>query len=306
MRRFVRIAPVFALAAALGSPAFAETPDPELIPPAIRAMLDAAIASGNDAEVATIVKYARAADPASGDAVLAVAEAWRATQAKSRQTRIEQAGIFDLWTGRVEFGGYVTTGNSETFGVTAIGDATREGLRWRQKLYVQADYTESLGIKTREHLLASWSPNYKVDDRRYIYGATQFESDRFLGYVRRYTASVGGGYGAIRNSSMTLNVELGPAFRYTEFTDRRIESSLASRGLVDFDWKLTPGITLSQDASAYLERFNSTISSTTAIAARVLGPVTAQLSYAVQYESEPPVGRRSTDTIGRASVVYAF
>lgn len=302
MRPIVLLAPALALA----SPALAQGTDSEAIPPAIRAMLDAAIASGNDAEVTTIVKYARAADPASGDAVSAIVQAWRATQAKARETRIEQARVFDLWTGRVEFGGYVTTGNSETFGVTAIGDATREGLKWRQKLYVQADYTEALGVKTREHLLASWSPSYKMDDRRYIYGAAQFESDRFLGYLRRYTGSVGGGIGAIRNDRMTLNLELGPAFRHTEFTDGRIESSVASRGLVDFDWKLTPGITLSQDASAYLDSFNSTISSTTAVSAKVLGPIAAQLSYAVQYESEPPLGRTSTDTIGRASLVYAF
>lgn len=302
MRCTVFLAPALALA----TPAFAQGADPTIIPSPIRAMLDAAIAGGNDAEVATVVKFARAADPASGDAVLAIAQAWRETQAKSHQTRIEQASLFDLWSGRTEFGGYLTTGNSETFGITAIGDATREGLRWRQKLYVQADYTESLGIKTREHVLASWSPSYKVDDRRYIYGATQFESDRFLGYLRRYTASVGGGIGAIRAPNMTLNLELGPAFRHTEFTDGRIESSLASRGLIDFDWRLTSGITLSQDASAYLDSFNSTISSTTAIGARVLGPVAAQLSYAVQYESEPPLGRKSTDTIGRASLVYTF
>jgi putative salt-induced outer membrane protein len=302
----MRFAVLLAPALALASPALAQATDPDTIPPAIRAMLDAAIASGNDAEVATIVKYARAADPASGDAVLAIATAWRNTQAKSREVRIEQAGTFDLWTGKVEFGGYLTTGNSDTFGLTGIGDATREGLRWRHKLYVQGDYAEALDVKTREHLLASYSPNYKVSDRHYIYGTGQFESDRFLGYLQRYTTSVGGGIGAIRTATMTLNLELGPAFRNTRFTDGRVESSLASRGLIDFDWKLTPAITLTQDASAYLDSYNSTISSTTAIAAKVLGPISAQLSYAVQYEGQPPVGRKTTDTIGRASLVYAF
>ena len=44
------------------------------IPPTIRAMLDAAIASNNDSEIAVIVKYARAVDPASGDAVARIAD----------------------------------------------------------------------------------------------------------------------------------------------------------------------------------------------------------------------------------------
>ncbi|RZM24711.1 MAG: DUF481 domain-containing protein, partial [Sphingomonas sp.] len=42
-----------------------------MIPENIRAMLDAALDAGNESDVSTIVKYARAADPLSGDAVLA-------------------------------------------------------------------------------------------------------------------------------------------------------------------------------------------------------------------------------------------
>ena len=269
-------------------------------------MLDAAIASGNESEVSTIVKYARAADPASGDAVLKIADEWRAIRAKDRETRIERAGWLDLWTGRAELGGFVTTGNSDTAGVTGILDLTREGLEWRHKVRGQADFQRSLGITTREHYLAAYEPNWKVDSRRYVYGALQYESDRFFGYSNRYSASAGGGYSAVQTSAMTLNLELGPAFRHTEFTDAMVESSIAARGSVDLDWKLTTGLTLRQDASAYLQRYNSTVSSTTAMAAKLLGPLSAQVSYTVQYESMPPVGRVSTDTTSRASLVYTF
>ncbi|ONF95471.1 hypothetical protein SPHI_23700 [Sphingomonas jeddahensis] len=269
-------------------------------------MLDAAIASGNENEVATIVKYARAADPASGDAVLRVANEWRTVQAKDRETRIVRAGWTSLWTGRAEIGGFVTTGNSETAGVTGILDLTREGLEWRHKIRGQADFQRSLGITTREHYLAAYEPNWKVDSRKYVYGALQYESDRFLGYTDRFSASAGAGYSAVQTSALTLNLELGPAFRHTDFTDATTESSIAARGNVDLDWKLTSGLTLRQDASAYLQRYNSTVSSTTAMAARLLGPLSAQLSYTVQYESMPPIGRVSTDTTSRASLVYTF
>ncbi len=294
------------IALSVASNAMAATADPVEIPPPIRAMLDAAIASGNESEVSTIVKYARAADPASGDAVLKIADEWRAIRAKDRETRIERAGWLDLWTGRAELGGFVTTGNSDTAGVTGILDLTREGLEWRHKVRGQADFQRSLGITTREHYLAAYEPNWKVDSRRYVYGALQYESDRFFGYSNRYSASAGGGYSAVQTSAMTLNLELGPAFRHTEFTDAMVESSIAARGSVDLDWKLTTGLTLRQDASAYLQRYNSTVSSTTAMAAKLLGPLSAQVSYTVQYESMPPVGRVSTDTTSRASLVYTF
>jgi putative salt-induced outer membrane protein len=280
--------------------------EPADIPAAIRAMLEAALASGNEGEVSTIVKYARTADPASGDAVMRIANEWRTARARERETRIESAGILDLWRGRAEVGGFITTGNSETSGATGILDLTREGLEWRHKLRAQADYQRSLGTTTREQYLIAYEPNWKIDARRYVYGAAQYESDRFLGYNDRYSLSAGAGYSAVQSPAVTLNLELGPALRHTEFTDATVESSIAARGSLDFDFKLSRGLTLTQDAAAYLQRYNSTVSSSTGIAARLIGPLSARVSYTVQYESMPPLGRVSTDTTSRASLVYTF
>ncbi|MET4895913.1 DUF481 domain-containing protein [Sphingomonadaceae bacterium jetA1] len=281
-------------------------PDPALIPPPIRAMLEAAIASGNETEITTVVKYARNAVPEAADAIDAMADVWRDEKTASRSRTLREATFFDLWHGRVELGGFVATGNSPNIGATGVVDLTREGLQWRHKLHFQGDYQESLNVTNREHFVASYEPNYKISANSYIYGAAQYESDRFLGYFNRYSASAGAGYSAIRKPTMTLDIELGPAFRQTEFTDARIESALAARGNLNFVWKLTPAISLSQTGSAYLQRFNSTVSTNSALNAKVFGPLSASLSYNVQYESEPPAGRRTTDTISRASVVYSF
>ena len=277
-----------------------------MIPENIRAMLDAAIEGGNDADVSTIVKYARAADPLSGDAVLAIAEKWRADRAAAREAVIRQAGFLNLWSGRAELGGFVTTGNSETAGGSAVLDANREGLQWRHKFHAQADYQESLGTTTREHYLVSYEPNYKFDERAYAYGQVQYEADRFLGYTDRFSASSGFGYSAIKNSAVQVDLEIGPGYRHTSFTDDTVQSSITGRGSVDLRWRLLPGLSVSQNAVAVAQRFNSTVSGTTAVTAKLLGPLSAQLSYYFQYESMPPVGRETTDTIGRASLVYSF
>ena len=286
----------------------ANAPDPTtvMIPETIRAMLDAALEAGNEADVNTIAKYARAVDPLSGDAVLAIAEKWKADRAEQRTQVIRQASFLDLWSGKAEVGGYLTTGNSDTAGGTAVLDLTREGLRWRHKFHAQADYQENLNITTREHYLASYEPNYKVDDRAYVYGAAQYEGDRFLGYFNRYSTSLGGGYSLLKTAGSKLDVELGPAFRHTEFTDNTVQSSIAARGTVDFRLRILSGLTISQQASAYIQRYNSTLSGTTSLNAKLIGPLSASLSYAVQYESQPPIGSVSTDTTSRASLVYSF
>lgn len=276
------------------------------IPAAIKAMLDAALASGNEGEVSTIVKYARLADPASADAVLAIAQKWRTDRAAVRTRELQQADMFDLWTGRVEVGGFITTGNSDTAGLSGLVDLTREGLRWRHRFRATADYQESLGVTSRERYLAAYEPNAKIGDRTYIYGAAQYEKDRFAGYFDRFATSAGLGYGAIKRAGLSLDVELGPAFRYTAYTDDNKEGSLAARGSMNLRWQVLSGLTFTQNAAAYIERYNSTLGSTSSLNARLIGPLSAQLSYNLQYENEPPVGSEKTNTIGRASLVYSF
>ncbi|GGB31157.1 hypothetical protein GCM10011380_20650 [Sphingomonas metalli] len=277
-----------------------------MIPESIRAMLDAALESGNDNDVSTIVRYARSADPVSGDAVLAIAQKWRADRAAAREQVIRQASFLNLWKGRAEVGGFITTGNSSNAGGSAVLDAEREGLQWRHKFRARADFQESQGVTTREHYLAAWEPNYKFDDRAYVYGVGQYESDRFLGYTDRLTVSSGLGYSAIKRPRMQLDLEVGPGYRLTAFTNDDTQSSLSARGSLDFRYQIVAGLSFQQQAAAYLERFNSTVTTTSSLNAKLLGPLSAALSYNVQYESMPPEGRKTTDTVSRASLVYTF
>ncbi|MCW3847709.1 DUF481 domain-containing protein [Sphingomonas sp. LB-2] len=281
--------------------------DPDTIPPPIKAMLDAAMASGNENDVATVVKYARAAAPESADQIARLASDWRADRRRKNEQRIREAGLFDLVKGRAELGAYVTQGNSNNIGLTAVIELRREALEWRHKLRFQADYQESRGVVTRERYVAAYEPNWKFGERAYMYGAAQFEADRILGYRDRISVSSGIGYSAFKRPGLRLDLELGPAYRYTDFTDGRTESRPAIRGSVDFEWKPVTGITIRQNASAYVQQdATSTVTSKSAVLSRLIGPLSAQLSYTLQYESMPPAGRKTTDTVSRAALVVDF
>lgn len=306
MRRTIPLilAPLLLAPLLLGNAQADEAP-PEM-PDTVKAMLDAAMKAGDEAAVNAIVKYAKAADKASVEVAEKAAGNWKRERREAAERRVREARFLDLVKGRAELGGYVTTGNSETIGLTGVLDVKREGLQWRHKWRAQADYQESLNVVVRERYLASYEPNYKVNDRLYAYGAALFESDRFLGFNQRYSISAGAGYTAINNGSLKVDVELGPAFRHTAFTDDTIESQIAARGKLDLDWKITPGVTFSQDAAAYLQRANSTVTTKTALRVRLFGPLSTQMSYGVNYESTPPIGRKTTDTTSRASLLIDF
>ncbi|WP_109806560.1 DUF481 domain-containing protein [Sphingosinithalassobacter portus] len=284
----------------------ANADDPEVIPPPIKAMLDAAMAAGDENGVAIIVKYAQTAAPDSAREVSRIATEWRTERRQTAQRRLRQSDFLDLLKGKIELGGYRTTGNTENIGLVGTIELRREGYRWRHKLRLRGEYQESLGVTTRERYLAAYEPNYKIDDRSYVYGAAQFESDRFSGFDERYSLSAGLGYTPIKRPGMTLELEVGPAFRQTHYTDDTNEGYVGGRGSLDFKWNLAPSIRFQQTASTYIQTANSTVSSNSALNFRVLGPLSAQLSYNLQYESDPTSNRNSTDTTTRAALVVDF
>ena len=56
------------------TPAYAA--DPALLPPSVREMLEAAIANGNETDIATVAKIARQTNPGSADEIQRLVNSW--------------------------------------------------------------------------------------------------------------------------------------------------------------------------------------------------------------------------------------
>ncbi|WP_299193706.1 DUF481 domain-containing protein [uncultured Erythrobacter sp.] len=285
----------------------AELPDP------VRDMIVAAIATGDDAKVRTVIDIARTTNPddaAEIDAMLATYEtqlaANQAAEAAAEQEAIRSAGLFDNWSGSGELGAFNSTGNSSNTGITAGLALTRDGINWRHKLRARVDYQESNGVVTSEQFLASYEPNLRLSDRLFAYALAQYERDRFQGFSARYAASGGLGYDVIVEDNMTLSVKAGPAYRRTEFLLGQSTSNIAGLASMDFDWQIAKNIALTQDASAFIQSGSSTYTSGTGIQAGVADNISVRLSYTIEHDTNPPLGAENTDTLSRITVVYDF
>lgn len=286
--------------ASLAAPAAAALPDP------VRLMLEAAIADGRDGEINAVAKYAKRIDPDSAPEVDKLVAAHRARKTAEKEARFEEAGALDLWDGQADLGGSRTTGNTDTLGVTAGFDIQREGRDWRHKLKARGDYQESNGEAVREAVMVAYEPSYKVDDRLSVYGLAQIERDTFQGFLQRISLSGGVGYRAVAEPDLTIDLNAGPAFRATRFVENGNEEAIAGRGSLGLKWTLTPTLKFSNDTAAFLDPENSTLASTSSIDAKIIGSLSARLSYNVRYESNPRAGRDSLDTLSRAALVYDF
>lgn len=290
---------------ALAANAHAAT-SPFLLPPAVREMLEAAIANGNETEIATVAKIAVQTNPASADEIQRLVNSWKERTKETRETVIREAAFTDLWTGRIEAGGFRSTGSTSEIGISATASATRTGLQWTHKLSASADYRRANGITSRARYTAGYEPRYQFDPRGFAYGLAQFERDPSIGYDQRYTSSIGIGYKLIVSNPVDLSVDIGPSVRHAKYLTGERETKLGVRGSTALTWRMSPTLTFKQTAAGYAERDVYSVNSLSSIETKVASRLSAALSYNVQYESETLLTSRDFDTLSRLTLTYDF
>lgn len=306
-----------ALAAVCAVPAAAQLPE------GVQAMIDAAIATSDPAKVATVLELARATNPDESEMLDAIESDWKAAQnaaaaeaAASKEETIRQAGILDLWSGEGEVGAFQSSGNTDSVGVAAGIKLKREGIDWTHLLRARVDYQRQNGATSREQFLAAYEPRWQFDENLFVYGLSQFERDQLQGFDARYSVSGGLGYKVFDREGLTLSVKAGPAYRITEFADGTSASRVAGLFGADFDWEIFDGLTFTQDANALAETggevqiivdgSNTSINLVSGLDFAISEKLKSRLSYAVEYDSNPPDGAVSTDTLTRFTVIYGF
>lgn len=307
-------------------PAAAQTP------PGVSELIDAALRSGDAAATDTVVRFAKQAHPQAAEAIDAQVAAFRnaagtATAPSAQEAQpapvvvaaaspapaegiaakaAEQVASAIKWTGEGELGAFDNTGNAPGIGLAAGLKLTSEGENWRVGLLARADYQEASNVVVREQYRYTVEPNYKFDERGYVYGLGQYEQDRFQGFHSRYSVSGGVGYSLLTNDSAKMSIKAGPAWRFTRLVTGMDESVVAGLASVDIKLQLTPTIHLTEAATAYVDEQRSTLFSVAALDSQLIGKLKARLSYTIQHESVPALGRAPTDTTSRLTLVYGF
>lgn len=288
-------------------------PAANALPDGVKAMIDAAIAEGKPQELATIIRLARIAHPGAASRIDEIEATIREEREasgkgapKKRRTELARAKASRDWNGQVEFGASRSTGNSRNLGLFGALQAEREGFAWRHKLAARAEIQENNNVRTTERALLSWQPSYKFHERLYGFGLAQYEYDPLLGYDNRYTASGGIGYGAIASDRVKLDLEGGPAFRFTDRITGEQDAKVAGRASLNFSWKVTPTLELKQSGAVYVEGGDSSASALTVLDTKLIGALKGRFSYNVQYEHDAPLGAKPLDTVSRATLVYGF
>ena len=286
-------------------------------------MIEAAIATGDAAKVQTVVDLAKQTNPDEAAAIdqihgtfLARQQELAAAEKARKEEEIRTAGLFENWSGKGQVGAFQSSGNSNNVGVTLALDLQRTGIDWQHRFRGTADYQRSNGLTSREQLLAAYEPRYQIGKDLFAYALAQYERNRFQGFSSRYAVSGGVGYKVIGNDAAKLSVKAGPSWRLVDYIDGTQESSFGGLAGLDFDWRFADNLTFTQDANlvadggagatVIVDSISTSALLTSGLEAKISDGLTTRLSYTVDYDSNPPEGAVSTDTLTRFTLVYGF
>ncbi|MFZ4689247.1 MAG: DUF481 domain-containing protein [Polymorphobacter sp.] len=274
------------------------------IPDAVAAMLDAA--SGDEAQLKTIADIAKKTNPQSAAEIDAKVAGFAKAQAEAKEAKLASQGVFEGWTGSGEAGGFISSGNTNTKGLAIGVNLAKETRQWKHSVRGFVDYQRQDGVTTRERYFAGYEGNYNITPKLYALLTLAYEKDEFSGFSRRFSESLGLGYKIINTETLKFSVEGGPALRQTNFTNGVTDNGFAARGAGNFWWAVTPSVSLSENATVFYDSFNTSVQSITALTAKLNGALSARASFQFNSESNPPLGRDTTDTVSRVTIVYSF
>lgn len=288
-------AAVLALAAA---PALAAP-----LPPEVARMISAAAETGQLGPVADVARRAYPEAVAEIDAQVA---ALTSRADDERIERIKALSFREGWTGEGQAGGFVSSGNTRDVGVSAGLSFNKETLRWRHEVKLASEYQRSAGEVSKERYLMGYAGQWKLNGRAFVSLAVSGERDRFAGFRSRFSESVSIGYRVVERPDLRLDLQAGPALRQVDYYGSGDEIAFAARFGSDLSWTIRPDLVFTQNTAAFLDSVSSTVSATTALTTKLRSDLSARAAFDLRYESEPPTGRKSTDTTLRTSLVYSF
>ena len=294
------ILPIAAISLTLAAAAAHAAPLPQPVADMIQAAAD------DPDTLRAVVKAAKKTNPGSVAEIDALAAAATKRATAEKASKVAKAGFFGGWTGSVELGGSIKTGNTEENGITTSVDVEKDTPKWDQDLNLTIDRKTEDGVLTTDRYFLAYSSQRKLSSGLYAVGVLWGERDIFAGYEYRFSESLGLGYRLIERPDLKLRVEAGPALREAQYLSNDYQSTVAGRMAGYLTWRIDPRLQFTQSLVSYLDTKNSTLLAATALTTKLQGNISAKASYEVRHEANPPAGREKTDTTARITLLLGF
>jgi putative salt-induced outer membrane protein len=208
--------------------------------------------------------------------------------------------------GKVSLGYISTSGNTDSSTLNAAFN-----LKWTQELWshefdLSAIKADNAGATTAEAYTAGYVARRDIGERSYLFGALNWERDKFSAYDHQVSETVGYGRHLIMSERHVLDAEIGAGLRQAELRTGVKEDEGIVRGALDYKWTLSETTSFSQGLLIESGSSNTRTESLSELRANIIGDIALVLSYRLRHNSDVLPGTSKTDRFTAISLEYAF
>jgi len=226
----------------------------------------------------------------------------------------QETEVTDPLDTEVEFGYQAHTGNSDSRSLNARLSAEYTSGRHRSSGEWKYYNLYKEGEEDKRSSTYSAQSDYKLGPKTYLYGSFKGTDSRYSAYFKDYTFSSGLGYQFAYTEKFTLEVELGPGFRYQEpnldeidendiiFPDTVREGIIRSN--INTTWHALDNLSLSADITIVGGKSNIRVDSDLSISNNITEDIALKLTHSRQYHDKVPAGLSKADSVFAVSLLF--
>jgi putative salt-induced outer membrane protein len=210
------------------------------------------------------------------------------------------------WFGNVKLGYLATSGNTENSNLNTSFQLGYGKGQWVHTLDAFAINASESNVTTAEAYELGWKSELKLSESDFLFGRLNWRKDRFSGYPKQFSQSLGYGRRLIDTGPHSLNAEIGGGARQAERADGVTENDFIVRGGLDYRWQFSETAAFSQGLVIESGKNNTYLESISAVKARLIGNLALVASYTAKNNSDVLPGTEKTDTYSALSLEYQF
>ncbi len=219
--------------------------------------------------------------------------------------------LTDGWGGEASVSGSTTSGNTSTTDIGVALHLTKASDLWKHSFDTTYDLGRSSGVNNKNRAYIGYQLDRTINERLYAYGNANYYTDDFGAFKNGSFIGAGLGYQVVKTDPMQWALEGGAGYRAQKTRNVGIvpgfsNNEFALRGASEFDYQFSEAVSFYNDSEVIWSDSDTYLWNDVGVTANLAGNLAARFSFRVDHHTDVPVGRKKTDTITRAALVYTL
>lgn len=211
------------------------------------------------------------------------------------------------WSGKGELGFVLARGNSDADTVNTKLEMSRQTDSWKHGFTLAALRASNDGEQNAERYAAAWQTDFRFSPESYWYNGARYEEDRFSGFDYQASLSTGLGHRFMDDEELKIFGQAGLGYRRLENSlTAETDDSVIFSSELRYEQRLTETTRLRNKLLVEAGETNTFATNELALEVKINSRLSLAAGLGVRHNTDPPVGRKKTDTLTTVNLVYGF